>query len=151
LESESHVRLSARVEYAAIAVLGIACHGHRRGPISLREICEEQGVPSGFLVHILLQMKRAGIVKSTRGADGGYCLAKPAEEVTLHDIYCAIEGPAECPATVTAGFAGKSRGAAVLQDAWDAAFRAQAESLASLTLADLVSMSRSVTQPMYYI
>lgn len=145
------MRFSARVEYAAIAVLNIACHGRNHGPVSLRAICAEQGVPSRFLVHILLQLKRAGIVKSSRGASGGYVLAKPADEITLRDVYLAIEGPVECPASVTAGFAARSRGAAVLAKAWEAACHAQGETLASFTVADLVARTINASQPMYYI
>jgi Rrf2 family protein len=145
------MRLSARVEYAAIAVLSIACLGNRHGPVSLRAICAEQGVPSRFLVHILLQLKRAGIVTSTRGAGGGYLLARPTEAITLLDIYLAIEGPAECPAPVTASLATKTRGAAVLKRAWEAACRARTDALAALTVADLVARTLNVSEPMYSI
>lgn len=145
------MRLSARVEYAAIAVLNIACAGEQQGPVSLRTICAEQGVPSRFLVHILLQLKRAGIVKSTRGAGGGYLLALPTDAITLLDIYMAIEGPEESPAPVTAGLAAKSRGAAVLRRAWEAACRARADALSSVTVADLVAKTLNVSEPMYYI
>jgi Rrf2 family protein len=145
------MRLSARVEYAAIAVLNIACLGDRHGPVSLRSICAEQGVPSRFLVHILLQLKRAGIVKSTRGAGGGYLLARPADAITLLDIYQAIEGPSESSAPVTAALAGKSRGAAALNRAWEAACRARGETLANVTVADLVARTLGVGDTMYYI
>ncbi len=145
------MRLSARVEYAAIAALNIACRGERHGPVSLRAICEEQGVPSRFLVHILLQLKRAGIVQSTRGASGGYLLARPADEITLLDIYLAIEGPVECPAVVTAGLAGKSRGATVLKAAWEAGCQAGAGALASQSLADLAARTLNASEPMYFI
>jgi Rrf2 family protein len=145
------MRLSARVEYAAIAVLNIACHGDRHGPISLRAICKEQAVPSRFLVHILLQLKRAGIVKSSRGAGGGYLLARPPDAITLLDIYQAIEGEVECPAPMTAGLAAKSRGAAVLKKAWESACRSRAETLASYTLADLVAGSLNDIESMYFI
>lgn len=145
------MRLSARVEYAAIAALEIAAHGKTQGPVSLKTICQDQSVPSRFLVHILLQLKRAGIVKSSRGVGGGYLLARPAEEITLNDIFVAIEGATECPAAVSAGMAPRSRVAAVLAKAWESACRARAERLASFTLADLVARSRQTSEPMYYI
>jgi Rrf2 family cysteine metabolism transcriptional repressor len=102
-------------------------------------------------VHILLQLKRAGIVTSTRGAGGGYLLARPPEEISLLDIYLAIEGPVECPATVTAGLAAKSRNAAVLKHAWEAACQAGAGTLSSQSLADLVARSLNTVEPMYFI
>lgn len=103
------------------------------------------------MVHILLQLKRAGIVKSTRGAGGGYLLAVPTDAITLLDIYLAIEGPAECPAPVTAALAGKSRGAAVLKRAWEAGCRARSETLSSVTVAELVAQTLNLSEPMYYI
>jgi Rrf2 family cysteine metabolism transcriptional repressor len=56
-------------------------------------IAERRHIPEKYLVHILLQLKRAGIVRSVRGAQGGYILAKAPGEVTLHDIVTAIDGP----------------------------------------------------------
>jgi Rrf2 family protein len=97
LRSPLATGLSARVEYVAIAVLNIASPGDRHGPVSLKAISAEQEVSSRFLVHILLQLKRAGIVKSTRGAGGGYLLAKATDAIMLLDIYQTIEGPAESP------------------------------------------------------
>lgn len=56
-------------------------------------IAEKQQIPDKYLVHILLQLKRVGIVRSVRGAQGGYLLARSAEGVTLLDIVTAVDGP----------------------------------------------------------
>lgn len=56
-------------------------------------IAERQQIPDKYLVHILLQIKRAGIVRSVRGAQGGYLLAKSGETITLLDIVTAVDGP----------------------------------------------------------
>jgi Rrf2 family protein len=90
-------------------------------------------------------------VTSTRGASGGYLLARATDEISLLDIYLAIEGPVECPATVTAGLAPKSRNATVLKHAWESACQAGAGTLASQTLADLVARSVNTVEPMYFI
>jgi Rrf2 family protein len=145
------MRLTARTEYAALAAVELARRADEEAPVGLRTICEAQHVPSRFLVHILLELKRAGIVASVRGASGGYRLARPPETITLQHIRDAVEGPSETPAPLTSDLAAMSRDAAVLRDAWLAAARAQAEILECTTLADLVARSRAASESMYYI
>jgi len=145
------MRLTARTEYAALAAVELARHVDEDAPVGLRTICEAQQVPSRFLVHILLELKRAGIVASVRGASGGYRLARSPETVTLQEIRDAVEGPSETPAPLTAELAASCRDAAVLCDAWLAAASAQAEILEGTTLADLVARSRAQAEAMYYI
>jgi Rrf2 family protein len=145
------MRLSARTEYAALAVVELARWGEAGRPVGMKAIADSQRVPGRFLVHILLELKRAGIVTSVRGAAGGYRLARPAAEITLRDIQAAVDGTAEPVAPVAAGLARGSRAAAALVAAWDEAARAEAEALAAVTLADLVARSREAGQAMYYI
>lgn len=59
----------------------------------IREIAEEHGIPERYLVQILLQLKGAGLVLSTRGAAGGYRLARPATSISLGEVLTAIDGP----------------------------------------------------------
>ena len=67
--------ISARTEYACIAMLDLARHSEQPRPVRIRDIAERHGIPSRFLVQILLQLKAAGLVQSIRGAGGGYRLA----------------------------------------------------------------------------
>jgi Rrf2 family protein len=145
------MRFSARTEYAAIAALALACHGESRGPLTMRAICEAHGVPAQFLVHILLQLKRAGLVVSVRGASGGYRLARPSDAITLRDIHAAVDGAAESSAPVTAALASRTPLAAVLARAWNGAAAAHSEALEAVTLADLTARMRIGVEPMYYI
>lgn len=145
------MRLSAKTEYAAIAVLELARNWGSDEPVRIRSIAAAHGVPSRFLVQILLQLKGAGLVTSTRGAAGGYQLAQPPEAITLEDIYRVIEGPEELVTAVTSDLAGKSRSVSVLLDAWRDVAAAETAALRGLTFADLVERSRSATDPMYYI
>jgi Rrf2 family protein len=145
------MRLTARTEYAALAAFELARRAADDTPVGLRAICDAQHVPSRFLVHILLELKRAGIVVSVRGAAGGYRLARPPEGITLQAIRDAVEGPSETPAPMTSELASRSRDASVLRDAWQAAAVAQAEILEGVTLADLVARSRASAESMYYI
>ena len=66
------MKLFAKTEYACIAVLELALRYQSGQPVRIREIAETHGIPARFLVQILLQLKGAGIVVSTRGAGGGY-------------------------------------------------------------------------------
>jgi len=145
------MRLSAKIEYAAIAAVELARRTGSEDPVRIRGICEAQGVPARFLVHILLQLKAAGIVASIRGAAGGYRLAKSADEVTLHDIRDAVEGPADAVAPLSVDMGKKSRTAAVLAVAWEKAADAEAEALAEITLASLAARCKPTGDSMYYI
>ena len=79
-------------------------------------LATSQSIPLRFLENILLQLRHAGIVESRRGADGGYRLARPAEEITLADVIRAIDGP-------LAGVSGAAPGDAGLQGPLGAAAR----------------------------
>ncbi|MEI6256445.1 MAG: Rrf2 family transcriptional regulator [Planctomycetota bacterium] len=145
------MRLSAKTEYAAIAMLELARQWTSDEPVRIRSICEAHGVPARFLVQILLQLKGSGVVTSTRGAAGGYQLARPPDEITLEDVFRVIEGPDELMTAVTADLAGRSRTVNVLLEAWRQAAHAETETLRGITLADLVERSRTANEPMYYI
>jgi Rrf2 family protein len=86
------VRVTAKVDYALRAALELA--GTAPGtPVKGDVLAEAQQISVNYLENILLELRRAGIVRSQRGADGGYWLAKPADEVTVADIIRAVEGP----------------------------------------------------------
>lgn len=145
------MQLSARTEYAAIAAVELARRAQGGEPVGMKAICDAQRVPAKFLVHILLQLKRAGIVTSVRGAGGGYRLARPADQITLRQIDAAVEGEPASPAPVTAGLARSSRSAAALLAAWREAAAARAAALEAVTLADLVAASLDPAHDMYFI
>jgi Rrf2 family protein len=85
------VRVSAKVDYALRAAAELAAAGDV--PTKREAIAGAQGIPVPFLEQILLALKRAGIVSTRRGPDGGYWLSRPASEVTLGEIIRAVEGP----------------------------------------------------------
>jgi Rrf2 family transcriptional regulator, cysteine metabolism repressor len=86
--------ISAKAEYACLAVLALAQHGADAAPLRIREISGAYGIPERYLVQILLQLKGAGLVASTRGASGGYRLARDASSISLNHILTAVDGPA---------------------------------------------------------
>ena len=87
------MRVSAKAEYACIAMLELAANRQDAQPTRVKAIADAHGIPQRFLVQILLQLKGAGLVNSTRGASGGYHLTKPAETISLADILSVIDGP----------------------------------------------------------
>jgi Rrf2 family cysteine metabolism transcriptional repressor len=82
---------SAKTEYACIAMIELAAQYGDAQPVRLRSIAEAHGIPERFLVQILLQLKGAGLVLSTRGAAGGYVLAKSPDQISVYDIVSVID------------------------------------------------------------
>lgn len=84
--------MSTRGDYASRALLSLALHSSD-GPTSVRDIAERTGLPQPYLEQILLALKGAGLVRSKRGAGGGYTLARDPAEITLAQIVSAVDGP----------------------------------------------------------
>jgi len=88
------VRVSTRGDYASRALLSLALHtDDDAGPTSVRDIAERTGLPQPYLEQILQALKGAGLVRSKRGAGGGYTLARAAEHIRLSEIVSAVDGP----------------------------------------------------------
>lgn len=83
--------LSQRTRYAIRALLHLGDH-YGEGPVQLSEIAEAQNIPSKFLTVILSEMKRAGLVQTLRGKEGGYWLARPPGEITYGEIVRLTRG-----------------------------------------------------------
>ncbi len=86
------MRVSAKADYAIRACAELAAV-EGSGPMRTERISDAQQIPINFLETILLEMKHAGIVRSQRGSEGGYALARPAREISLADVIRAVEGP----------------------------------------------------------
>jgi Rrf2 family protein len=86
------MRVSAKADYAVRAALELAA-AEGSGPIKGERIAQAQAIPIRFLENILLELRHAGLVKSQRGAEGGYWLGRPASEINLADVLRAVEGP----------------------------------------------------------
>jgi Rrf2 family protein len=86
------VRISAKVDYAVRAAVELAAAEDEK-PIKAERIATAQEIPLNFLENILGELRHSGIVRSHRGAEGGFRLAKPPDKVTIADIIRAVEGP----------------------------------------------------------
>lgn len=131
------MRVSAKSDYAVRAAAELAASPG--GPVKGERLADAQEIPLQFLEHILLDLKRAGIVRARRGARGGYWLARPAGEVTVADVIRAVEGPiadvqSAPPESITYGGS-----ASQLQTVWIAVRASLRSVLESVTLDDLVN------------
>ncbi len=140
--------ISAKTEYACLAVLDLAAAYASAEPIRVRSIADRHGIPPRFLVQILLQLKGAGIVSSTRGAAGGYRLAKDPAELSLWDVMSVVEA-CETPLTSNAGVVTPASQA--LLQTWRVAAARQQEVLRATTFAELAEEALDQTADMYYI
>ncbi len=86
------MHVTAKADYAVRALVELASVGGD-GPRKVDEIAQAQHIPLSFLENILTQLRSAGIVRSQRGPEGGYWLARPAKEVNLAEVIRAVEGP----------------------------------------------------------
>ena len=139
--------LSAKTQYAVLALLELVHEQSDGRPAPAARIAERHGIPATFLVQILHELKRAGLVVSTRGANGGYRLSRSAGEVTLADVVDVLDSTE--PTTECA--AGESPFAAALGEICGDLARARREVLSSVTLADLADRGAAATGPMWYI
>src|SRR5437763_14626229 len=86
------MRVSHKARYACIAMLELAAsYGDPGALVQIKNIAETHGISQRFLVQILLQLKAHGLVRSARGAAGGYQLARPPEGISLADVIYAID------------------------------------------------------------
>src|SRR2546427_2794376 len=85
------MRISAKGEYAIKAVLDLSLRSGD-GLVPIQDIAVRQAIPQRYLEHVLLALKRAGLLGSKRGASGGYHLTRPPEEISVGDVLRAVEG-----------------------------------------------------------
>jgi Rrf2 family protein len=142
------VKVSAKTEYACLAMLELAARFGSGEPVRIRTIADEHGIPSRFLVQILLQLKGAGFVSSTRGASGGYQLVKPPQTISLGEVMAVIEGQEnETPGNATNARTPTTR---VLGEAWTKIAKVERDMLHAITFGELVQRIKRNTENMYY-
>ena len=141
------MKLSAKSEYACLAMLALAHDYALERPSQIRRIAAKQEIPDRFLVQILLELKRGGLVTSTRGAAGGYRLTRPPRDISLADVIAVVEGE-ERPESSLARPTALSH---ALMQAYEAASEAQWSHLQTVTLADLLEQAAHTREPMWYI
>lgn len=84
------MRLTTKGRYAVTAMLDLTLH-FEKGPISLADISERQGISLSYLEQLFTRLRRAGLVRSTRGPGGGYSLSRNADEIPVADVIIAVD------------------------------------------------------------
>jgi Rrf2 family protein len=126
------LRVTAKMDYAIRALAELAASGSR--PMTAQRLSQAQAIPQGFLLSILGELRRAGLIRSHRGAGAGYELARPAASLTLAEIINVIHGDLSRPALEEIAYPGA---AGPLRDVWLAVRSSLASVLGSVTLADV--------------
>ena len=131
------MRISAKADYALRAAAELATADG--GPVKGERLATRQDIPPKFLENILGDLRHAGLVRSQRGAEGGYWLQRPPEEITLAEIVRAVEGPLATVRGRRPEDVDYTGPAEQLQRVWIAVRRNLREVLEEVTVADLAS------------
>ena len=131
------MRISARADYAVRAAAELAAAGG--GPVKGEALAAAQGIPPKFLENILGDLRHARLVRSQRGAEGGYWLARPADEITVADIVRAVEGPLATVRGEPPEAVAYTGAAEPLQQVWIAVRKNLRAVLERVTLADVAA------------
>jgi Rrf2 family protein len=134
------VRISAKADYAVRATAELAAAEGSK-PVKAEQVASAQDIPLKFLLNILSELKHAGIVRSQRGADGGFQLARPAEQITLAEVIRAVEGPLASVHEARPEEMEYPGPASSLREVWVAVRANLRAVLETVTLADLASGS----------
>jgi Rrf2 family protein len=129
------VRVSAKADYAIRAAVELAAAGG--GPLKGDRIAQAQAIPIKFLENIMVDLRNAGIVRSQRGAEGGYWLARPADEIDLAAVIRAVDGPLASVRGTRSEELAYEGSAEPLRDVWIAVRASLRAVLESVTLADV--------------
>jgi Rrf2 family protein len=145
------VELSSRVEYALLALLELATPYPKDSPLTVNDIAESQEIPERYLDQILTVLRRAGFVQSLRGAKGGYLLAKEPWQITLLEVFCALEGDSNGKFQKVAESTTLEK--TEVLEIWQEVRQASLAVLGKYSLQDLCEQRdvRKQSNPMYYI
>jgi Rrf2 family protein len=137
------MRLSTRLRYGARAMVELA-RLQGGGPVSVGLLARRQGLSAKYLEGLMRSLQAVGLVRSLRGPQGGYVLARPAAQITLRDLYAALEGgeglvpctsdPNHCPRAASCA----------MQEVWASFEREMLKYLESITLAQLVERAAAL-------
>jgi Rrf2 family protein len=146
------MHISSKGDYGIRALFDLAQH-YGQGPIQSRDIHLRQAIDDNYLKQILLSLRKAGLIESVRGPQGGHRLARPPTHITILEALQALEGPL-LPADAGRDILtlAESIDRKLVRDVWDELRAVLQRYLASITLDDLVQRKRQISSEiMYYI
>ncbi|WP_455245414.1 RrF2 family transcriptional regulator [Petrachloros mirabilis] len=149
------MKVSLRSTYGIMAAVDLAMHPGSL-PIQAKSIAKRQGIPARFLEQVLHMMKKAGLVSSLRGAQGGYVLTKNPSELSVADILEALDGPFLSISTSNghSSLPRPSKNEVLLAGIWDRVSAAERHVLEGITIEELAGQQRQLDQQrslMYHI
>ncbi|MDO5695724.1 MAG: Rrf2 family transcriptional regulator [Eubacteriales bacterium] len=136
------MKLSTKGRYGLRAMVDIAVHAHD-APVSIKDISRREEISERYLEQLMMPLKKTGLLASTRGAKGGYRLAKPAENITIGEILRALEGdlaPVDCK--IFMGEACVVEEDCVMRFVWQRISEGINQAVDGLLLSDLVNRVR---------
>lgn len=131
------MHITAKAEYAMRALLTLAAEDGQ--PLTAERLAESQKLPVKFLENILVDLRRGGLVRSQRGAEGGYRLARTADQITAAEVLRLVDGPLADVRGVRPEAAAYEGPAEHLREVWVAARASLRAVLDNVTLADIAS------------
>jgi Rrf2 family protein len=134
------MKLTTKMRYGTRALVDLALH-QEQAPVPSGEIAEREQVPIKYLENILVTLRNAGLVNTTRGASGGYALARAPERILLSEVFDALEG-ADALVPCTEGAACPRYDGCVTRELWARMYSASRQVLEDTTLADLAGLAR---------
>ena len=145
------MELSCKNEYAILALIELAVHYKSGEPLQIRQISAQQKIPDRYLEQLLANLRRCGLVRSQRGAKGGYVLARDPWKINLFEVMTCLEGADSQPIEKNAP--PKTVEGAVILEIWQEAHQAANSVLHRYTLQDLCEKrdARRQLDIMYYI
>jgi Rrf2 family protein len=135
------MKISTKIRYGARAMLELAYH-YGEGPIELKEIAKRENISLKYLEQVINPLRAAGLVKSIRGAKGGYSLAKPPSEICLYDVVETLEGPLNLLECLRDSKVCQKVPSCVTRDIWQEVSEAISKIFYSVTLEDMVNRKR---------
>jgi Rrf2 family protein len=145
------VEISCKTEYAILALIELAAHYDQGEPLQIRFIAAQQNIPDRYLEQLLATLRRGGVIRSQRGAKGGYILAREPWKITLLEIINCLEG-ADMDYDENNG-SSQTLASAVILEIWQEAREIANSILQKYTLQDLTEKlnARRQLDIMYYI
>lgn len=132
------MKLSTKGRYGLKAMFELSLN-QNQGPISLKVIAKKQNISDQYLEQIFSALKKAGLVKSVRGAQGGYLLTKEAKNITVGDILTVLEGPVSLSDCVLDEDICENSNVCVTKIVWEKMKKGIEEVINSITLQDMIN------------
>lgn len=144
------MKLSTKGKYGVKALFELAMH-HGSDPLSLKAIAERQGLSEHYLEQLVAPLRKAGLVTSIRGAQGGYRLSRPADQITVGDVIRVLEGPIGYTDCASEGESDPACSAGCpVHGVWERVTRQIVAVIDGITLQDLVDEARTGQENLIY-